>query len=218
MTQTEWVFFDLDGTLVDSGPGIVAGIGKTLTHFNIPFDTAELNQFVGPPLWESFQHFAEVDFEQADVMVRHYWKYSEEKGLFQGTVYEGIPELLTQLQQAGKKLAVATSKKEKYANIVLEHFQLAPFFQIICGSSDQYSHSKKADVVAHALEQIPNPNPKNIVMVGDRLYDVIGAKEHNIDTIGVLYGYGDEPELREAGAKWIAPTPKDVKDIILPQH
>ena len=153
--------------------------------------------------------FYGFDREQAEEAVTYYREYYKEKGIFENKVYEEIPELLESLKAEGKVLLIATSKPEPFAKQIAEHFGMAKYFDVIAGSDFEGVRNTKGKVIAYALRQCGNQT-QSAVMVGDRFHDVEGAKENNIDSIGVLFGYGTKKELEQAGADYIAECPKDI--------
>lgn len=196
------ILFDLDGTLTDSGEGIINCASLALEHFGLSVPSREeMRVFVGPPLQETFLRFG-VPAEKTEEAIRVYRSRYIPIGKFENTPYPGIRELLEGLKAEGHKLYVATSKPEAMSVEILEHFDLAKYFDQICGATLDTSRSSKEAVIAYLLEQ--NGRSDNMVMVGDTKFDVIGAKKHGIPTIGVAWGYGDIPELVQAGAAAIA--------------
>ena len=202
------ILFDLDGTLTDSGEGIINCAILALEHFGLPVPSREeMRVFVGPPLHESFIKHG-VPAEKAEEAVAIYRSRYIPIGKFENTPYPGIRELLEALKKHGHKLFVATSKPEGMSVDILEHFDLAKYFDRICGASMDTSRSTKEAVIAYLLEQ--NGTADNMVMVGDTVYDVIGAAAHGIPAIGVSWGYGKTEDMEKAGAKSIACTPKEL--------
>ena len=198
------ILFDLDGTLTDSGEGIMKCAKMTLEHYGIPVpDINALRVFVGPPLQQSFINHG-IPAEESQEAVRIYRTRYLAVGKFENYPYPGIEELLQKLKAQGHKLYVATSKPETTSIEILEHFGLAPYFDIICGAGSDFTRNTKSAVIAYLLDQIGHP--ENIVMVGDTAFDVLGAKEHNIPTIGVSWGYGMVPDMEASGAVAIADT------------
>lgn len=196
------ILFDLDGTLTDSGEGIINCAALALEHFGLPIPSrTEMRVFVGPPLHETFQKFG-VPADKTDEAIRIYRSRYIPIGKFENTPYPGIRELLETLKAHGHKLYVATSKPETMSVEILEHFGLAKYFDQICGASMDTSRSSKDAVIAYLLEQ--NGRPDNMVMVGDTKFDVLGAKMHGIPTIGVSWGYGEVEDMKTAGAAAIA--------------
>lgn len=206
------ILFDLDGTLTDSGEGIINSVIPALEHYGIAIPSREeLRVFVGPPLHDTFLRFG-VPADQLENATKIYRSRYIPIGKFENAPYPGIPELLETLKAQGHKLFVATSKPEPMAVEILEHFDLARYFDRICGASMDTSRSSKEAVIAYLLEQ--NGSAENMVMVGDTKYDVIGAKAHGIPTIGVSWGYGEIEEMLEAGAAAIAHTTQELLELL----
>ena len=198
------ILFDLDGTLTDSGEGIINCVILGLEHFRLPVpDREALRVFVGPPLHDTFVKFG-VPEDQADEAVRVYRSRYNTVGKFENTPYPGIYELLQFLRNNGHTLLVATSKPESLAVEIMDKFELSKYFHRICGASLDRSRSTKEDVIAYLLAQ--NGGAEDMVMVGDTAFDVLGAAAHGIPTIGVSWGYGSVEEMVAAGAKAIAYT------------
>ena len=190
------IFFDLDGTLTDPMLGITRSVQHALKAYGvIEEDLTRLIPFIGPPLKDSFMKFYDFSEEQAKEAIYKYREYFATSGLFENRVYEGIPEMLGKLKASGKKLYVATSKPEKFARQILEHFQLDSYFDYIGGAS---------------MDEV-----RVMVMVGDREHDVFGAKEQGIDCVGVLFGYGSREELEAAGTWKIAADMDELTKIIM---
>ena len=193
------ILFDLDGTLTDSGEGIMHCAELTLQHYNLPIPTrAEMRSMVGPPLRDSFRRFGIAE-EELDNAVAFYRKHYLEFGQFENFPYPGIQELLEELQAAGHALYVATSKPEALAKNILIHFGLAQYFALICGAASDGLRNTKEAVIEYLLAQLPNRD--NLVMVGDTIYDVNGATFHGIPCIAVTWGYGLVEDLAAAGAQ-----------------
>ena len=210
------ILFDLDGTLTDSADGIINSIVHTLKHYGLPHDNrAALRRFVGPPLPESFQRYCGFSPEKAKEAVAGFREYFSEIGIFENTVYEGVSEMLSTLRKAGFTLAIATSKPEVFAERILSRFDLAKYFTAVAGATMDEKRTNKAQVILYALEKLGGREHSHVLMVGDREHDILGAKAVGIDSLGVLYGYGDRAELTAAGALLIAETPMDVCRIIL---
>lgn len=207
----DYIFFDLDGTLTDPALGITNSFIYALKYFGMEIPSYEtLCTFIGPPLPDTFKNLLGFSEEKVAEGVKKYREYFSEKGLFENSVYPGIPELLAKLKEAGKKLVVATSKPEEFSVKIIEHFGLAQYFENICGSLMDESRSKKDQVIEYAIERNGIKDRSTILMVGDRKHDMIGAKKCGLSACGVLYGYGDFEELKNNGADMIA---KDVKDL-----
>lgn len=206
------IFFDLDGTLTDSGEGIINSVCLALRHYNIPIPSREeLRVFVGPPLHETFQKFG-VPAEECDHAVEIFRSRYTTVGIYENAPYPGIRELLETLTTHGHRLFVATSKPENMAVQVLEHFQLSQYFEMICGATLDRSRIEKNHVIAYLLEKAGTVG--NTVMVGDTAFDVLGAASHGIPTIGVSWGYGTVADMQSAGAAAIAHTPKKLLKLL----
>ncbi len=206
------ILFDLDGTLTDSGEGIMNCAILALEHFGLPIPSREeLRVIVGPPLDQSFIRFG-VPADRTDEAIRVYRSRYTTIGKFENYPYPGIRETLQGLKDAGHRLFVATSKPENMSLEILHKFDLARYFDRICGATLDGSRSHKADVIAYLLSQVESL--EEVVMVGDTKFDVLGAKEHGIPTIGVAWGYGTREEMLEAGAVAIAETPQDLLHMV----
>lgn len=202
------ILFDLDGTLTDSGEGIINCAILALEHFGLPIPSREaLRVFVGPPLHETFLKHG-VPADQTDEAIRIYRSRYIPIGKFENTPYPGIRELLEQLKASGHKLFVATSKPEAMSIEILEHFDLAKYFDQICGATMDTSRSSKEAVIEYLLQY--NGRTDNMVMVGDTKFDILGAKAHGIPAIGVSWGYGEVADILQAGAIAIADTPEQL--------
>ena len=207
------VFFDLDGTLTDSGEGIINCATLALNHFGLPVPSRqEMRVFVGPPLDQTFIRFG-VPSDKTDEAIRVFRSRYTTVGKFENFPYPGVREMLEALKAEGCRVFVATSKPESLANEVLNHFDLAKYFEKICGATMDGSRSHKADVIRYLLAQVSGV--ENIVMVGDTAYDVIGAAEHQIPCIGVSWGYGLVEDMMNAGAIKIAHSTEELAQMIL---
>lgn len=206
------VLFDLDGTLTDSGEGIINCVIPALKHFGLPVPSREaLRVFVGPPLQDSFiQHG--VPANKAEEAVAVYRSRYVPIGMFENTPYPGIRELLEALTASGHKLYIATSKPEGMSREILDHFDLSKYFTMICGASMDFSRNTKEAVIAYLLEQ--SGESENMVMVGDTKFDILGAKHHGIPAIGVSWGYGKVEDMVAAGAETIADTPRQLLELL----
>ena len=206
------VLFDLDGTLTDSGAGIINCAIYAMERLGVPVPPREeMDVFVGPPLWDTFRRFGVPDSrvdEAVDIFRSRYVPI----GKFENTPYPGIREVLEALRSQGRKLYVATSKPEVTAREILAHFDLAGFFTEICGATEDKTRSSKEDVIAYLLSL--DPCQGTCVMVGDTAFDVLGAAAHQIPTIGAAWGYGKVEDMVSAGAAAIAQSPEELLRII----
>ncbi len=207
------ILFDLDGTLTDSGEGIINCAWLALKHFGLPLpDKETMRVFVGPPLRDSFMRFG-VPEEDVETAIEIYRSRYIPIGMFENTPYPGIKSLLGALKAQGHKLFVATSKPEGMATAILEKFQLAPYFDLICGASLDDTRDSKDKVIAYLLEKTGGKD--DYIMVGDTAFDVEGAAVNGIPTIGVAWGYGKVEDMKTAGAKAIAHSPAELLDLLL---
>ncbi len=215
MQKKRNILFDLDGTLTDPMLGITKSVRYALHAFGIEVDSLEsLTPFIGPPLKKCFQTFYDMSEEDAERALQTYREYFSETGIFENHVYEGIPAMLKTLKQKGFKLFLATSKPEIYARRILEHFDLLPYFNFVGGSLLSGERVEKADVIEYVLKE-NQIERETAVMVGDRCFDVTAGKAAGLTTVGVLYGYGDEKELSEAGADCLVTSVFELTECLL---
>ncbi len=209
------LLFDLDGTLTDSGPGIMHAAQAALDLFGITgLPERELRRFVGPPLVESFA----VYLPQADVQtaIDRFRAYYRETGWLENEPYPGVRDCLQALRAAGKRMYVATSKLESMARQVLTHFELMQYFDGVCGGqTGDPEAGKKVNVVRRALREAGCADGSRAILTGDREYDIYGGHAAGVKTAGVLYGYGSREELETAGADYLAQTPEALLALLL---
>ena len=202
----KYILFDLDGTLTDSAPGIIRCVQHALEKCGKgTYPDHELLSFIGPPLTESFQKICGMTAEEANTALEYYRERFARVGMYENSVYDGVPELLQNLRQAGKTLAVATSKPQLYAEKILEHFGLAAHFSTIAGPGFNGELPTKADVISEVLQRLQ----------GDREHDAIGAQQNKIAIIGAGYGYSSPGELSAAGVRQIVSAPQAFADFLL---
>ena len=206
----KYLLFDLDGTLTESGPGIINSARFALEHYGIDAGgDEELRRFIGPPLKDSFMRFYGFDEEKASEAIVWFRKYYNSKGWCENRPYPGVPEMLKELKDNGFTLIVATSKIEAQAVRICGHFGLDCFLDGIVGSDDG-ARSKKSDVIRYVLEKFGVEDLSEAIMIGDREHDIFGAKDVGLKSMGVLYGYGDRDELERAGADIISERVDDI--------
>ena len=206
------VLFDLDGTLTDPGEGITNSVAYALKKFKISVhDKTQLYSFIGPPLIDSFMKYYGMNRQDSQQAVDYYREYFRDKGIFENKIYDNIQQLLSNIQNSGRKIALATSKPEEFAKRILEHFKLTEYFDFVGGATMNETRSKKADVIKYVIDCMKINDLTKVIMVGDRHHDIDGANQNGLDSIGVLYGYGNRAELESAGATYIA---EKVNDII----
>lgn len=210
------ILFDLDGTLIDPKIGITQSVQYALKAFDIDEpDVNSLCKFIGPPLKDSFVHFYGFDEKRALQAVEKYRERYSDIGIFEAELYPGIDKLLLQLCTASKRLLVATSKPTVYARRILEHFKIIDYFEFVSGSELDNTRTKKSEVIQYGLKQSRINDTGNALMIGDREYDIIGAKEVGIPSVGVLYGYGSYVELKNAGANFIIQDVAGLEKVLL---
>ena len=208
------VLFDLDGTLIDSSPGIRRCVDESLAHHGFPAITDEqFSSFIGPPLTTGFG-FVVPDETLIESLITVYREHYGAGGMYEYTVYDGVPELLVRLNDAGFRLAVATSKRTGFARPVVDHAGLAAQFEIVVGSERDGAGAEKPVVIGSVFEQLAITDPSSVVMIGDREHDGHGAAAIGTDFIGVSWGFGSTEELAAAGALSIAGHPDEIDNLI----
>ena len=215
----QYLLFDLDGTLTDPKVGITTCVQYSLKSFGIEEpDLDKLEPFIGPPLTDSFMKFYDMSPEQAEAAVEKYRERFRDIGIFENQIYEGVPEMLKTLKLKGMHLAVASSKPTVFVERILEHFKIAKYFKVVVGSELDGRRVNKDEVVGEALRQLFEGRPverENVYMIGDRCFDVEGAKAQGIESVGVTYGYGSMEELKEAKADYIVRSVEELKRFLL---
>lgn len=211
------ILFDLDGTLTDPKEGITTSVQYALKSFGIEEPNLDrLTPFIGPPLKESFMEYYGFSEKQAEEAVEKYREWFSPKGIFQNRIYDGIPEMLQKLSDAGKILAVASSKPGVFVEKILRHFDIYDVFDVITGSELDGRRTSKEEVVEEALRQLSfKTDREHTVMAGDRKYDISGGKAHGLCTVGCTYGYAEAGELAEAGADFIVNTVEELEKLLL---
>ncbi len=211
-----YCFFDLDGTITDPKIGITSSVAYALEKYGISVeDKDQLTTFIGPPLHESFcQYFGFSNMAAYDA-VDKYREYYKAQGIFENDLYDGMADLLRDLQKAGTKVVMATSKPEIFARQIAEHFHIDSNFSCITGSELDGTRVAKDEVIACAMQRMEMKDASGAVMIGDRMHDIIGAKKNGMESIGVLYGYGSRQELEEAGAGCIACSVAELRALLL---
>ena len=208
--------FDLDGTLTDPAEGIINAVQYALARYGIHGTPREsLLYFIGPPLAESFAAFLGCDAAEAQHAVEIYREYFADKGLFENTLLPGAAEMVQAVRNTGYETAVASSKPEVFVRRITDHFGITDLFDCITGSRLDGSLVKKNDVIAETLRRMQAAPEDDIVMVGDREHDVIGAHKCGYTAVGVLCGYGSRAELETAGAEYIADDCKAAAKVLI---
>ena len=209
------IFFDMDGTLVDSKPGIINSVVSALRDFGIQAAPEKLTKVVGPPLRYSFMTFFGFTEENVDQVIKVYRSYYSATGVFENSLYPGVVAMLEELDRAGKEIILATSKEEDYARQILNNYHMTQLFSFVGGADLASGRLSKAEVLRHICTAHKVTDMEPCVMVGDREHDVHGAHELGMQCAAVLYGYGSEQELRQAGAEYVLPSVSELKRWLL---
>ena len=221
--MNDYILFDLDGTLTDPKVGITTCVQYALASFGIEEpDLEKLTPFIGPPLKESFMEFYGFDEQKAEAAIAKYRERFQDTGIFENQIYDGIPELIRKLKGNRKKLAVASSKPTVFVERILEHFDIRRYFDVVVGSELDGARTDKSEVLKEALRQLYGENPEDIekkkqntLMVGDRKFDVKGAKEMGVVSVAVTYGYGPMDELKIAKPDYIVRSVEELGKLLL---
>lgn len=216
----QYIIFDLDGTLIKSEEGLFDSITYALEKSGVdPGDRKDMKRMIGPVLWESFQKFYNMSAEEADRANAYFTEFYDREGIYNASVYEGVVQMLESLRNAGRILLVVTAKPRDMAERVLNHTGIDQYFQAVIGPARGNKKTDKGSLLKEALSFLAKTGTdrfqkEHTVMVGDRMFDIQGAAETGLRSIGVLYGYGDRQELIHAGATYLADTPTDVVKLI----
>ncbi|MCR5093882.1 MAG: HAD hydrolase-like protein [Lachnospiraceae bacterium] len=208
-----FIFWDLDGTIIKSEGGVLSSVRYALDRMGVTIPESEIRKFIGPSLFDSFTNRAHMSPEDADRAIEYYRELYEDTGLFDAAVYDGVPEVMEQLREAGLSHVVVTSKPQHTAERVLEHFGIRQYLGAIVGPTPDDHSSDKEKLIRAALKRF-QAEPSEAVMIGDRCFDIDGAAAAGIRSIGVLYGYGSREELEASGADRIAGLPADIPEVL----
>ncbi|CDM67873.1 HAD family phosphatase [Clostridium bornimense] len=209
------IFFDLDGTITDPMIGITNSVKYALKSFGIEIsNNKDLYKFIGPPLQESFKEYYNFNVTETDLAIKKYREYFSDKGIFENSLYTNMDLLLKSLKDNNKTVILATSKPTIYAEKILKYFNIYKYFDFVSGSTLDGNISKKIDIIKYALSSNNITSLSDTIMIGDRKYDIVAAKELGIDSIGVLYGYGDYEELTNAEATYIAKNIMELSKLL----
>ncbi len=209
--KKQYILLDLDGVISDPKEGITKSIDYALRSFGIVTESLDsLKRFIGPPLFDSFVQYYGFSSRQAEEAMRQYRVYFKEKGIYENYMYDGMGELLKNLYQAGKKLILATSKPTEFSSQIIERYGVLDYFEDICGSTMDNSRTSKGDVIRYAMGRNRITDPNEAIMVGDRKYDILGARENKMDCIAVLYGYGSREEVDACSPAYLV---RDVNEL-----
>ena len=207
------VLFDLDGTLSESGTGIINSYEYTLKTYGIEYNRDDLKKLIGPPIKDNMLLYLKEGHD-VDEYIKTYREYYSRQGIFENNMYPGIKELLEKLSDNGYCLYIASSKPTHYVEKVLKHFGIFEFFTSLSGDTLEGGHGDKEELINCVLNENSIEDRSGVIMVGDRSFDIEGAIKCNVDSIGVLFGYGTKEELEEAGATFIAENSQDIWEII----
>lgn len=203
----KFYLFDLDGTLTDPKVGITKSVQYALKSFGVETDDLdELEKFIGPPLLESFIEYCGFSEKDAFAAIEKYRERFSTVGIYENLLYGGVDDMLKSLTDDGKAVLLATSKPAVFAETILKHFGIREYFSFVAGSELDGRRTKKSEVIMYALDSMNITDLQACVMIGDRMHDIVGAREAGIESVGVLYGYGGREELESAGAGSIVAT------------
>jgi phosphoglycolate phosphatase len=211
MKEYNYYLFDFDGTLCDTTEGIFNSVIYSLHCFGIEEDDREkLCFFVGPPLFESYKTLYGVSDDEAKYLIEKYRERYRVKAAEESALYDGITEMLQKLKAKGKKIAIASSKPEIFVKEISDYHNISQYYDFISAEQLNKNHSSKEELINTCLDFFGNPTKESVLMVGDRFYDIDGAKAVGVDSAGAIYGFGTEEELRNAGATYILSSPDDI--------
>lgn len=210
-----FIIFDFDGTVADTRRGIFDSIIYALTSYGyeVP-DERVLNSFLGPPLYESFQKTTSCSDETAKALTAKYRELYTDNAMYRLELFPGVKDMLKELKSKGVKLAIASSKPEKFFAKLLRHLEIDGYFHVVCGASLGDIHNTKSEIIAKAMKEMGAEKDKTL-MVGDRVFDIDGAKENGIKSAGVVFGFDYTEELENAGADFIVKTTKELLKEVL---
>lgn len=215
--KSRTILFDLDGTLTDPARGITACIRYALDEMGEVPTSTPLEQFIGPPLDETFRELLTRPSEHdVSLAIEHYRRRFTDTGLYENAVYPGVTETLTELRDAGYDFRVATSKPHVFADRIIDHFELRHFFPQVYGSELSGVRTNKADLIRHVLVE-EGLEQGDAWMIGDRKHDILGARANGLPSVGVTWGFGSRVELESAGADHVADTVSELPSIFGPR-
>ncbi|MEK8128194.1 HAD family hydrolase [Paenibacillus filicis] len=215
MNNYSVILFDLDGTLTDSKLGITRCVQYALDKLGRPErDLDKLEPFIGPPLQETFSSIYGFSEEEVSQAIGYYRERFKSVGMFENEVYPQIRELLAELKEQNKRLIVATSKPTPFAEQILRYFELDPYFELIAGSNLDGTRASKTEVIAYVLGQLSGVDKQDVVMVGDRKHDIIGANNTGIHSIAVMYGYGSLEELQPVEPTYMVHSTAELREVL----
>jgi len=214
--MAKYILLDLDGTIINSALGITKSAQYALKKYGIEVENLDsLRCFIGPPLPKSFMEYYGFDEATAQKAVEAYREYYVPTGIYENTLYPDIVEAIRKIKNAGKTVVLATSKPTVFAKQILEYHKIADLFSFISGSKLDGGRSEKNEIIQYVLDEMQITDKHEVIMVGDRKHDIIGANKVGVSSVGVLYGFGDREEFEKAGAKWIVEEAKHLPEILL---
>ena len=216
MARYDYVIFDFDGTVVDTGEGIVKSLQYSFEQMGreIP-DMSDLKKFIGPPIHYSYTHFYGVSEDEVGEYIKKYRERYKIKGIYESVLYDGMKELLSELRSRGVKLGIASSKPEHLIYSVADYLKITDMFDAIVGVKiDDSNHSTKTGLVLDAMKKQGAKDKSRVLMVGDRCFDIDGASGAGVKSCGALWGYGNEEEFKAHNADFIISLPSDVINLI----
>lgn len=211
------IFFDFDGTIMDTSPGIYDSFDRVIAHYKLDYPRSEYDRMIGPPLRESFGNILNLPESEIRNAIKVYRDYYSTEGMYNARLYDGVVELIENLRKSGKKIYTATSKPELFTRRILEKYELDHLFDFIGGSDlEERGRVEKKDVVEYVVNTRKlSDNKEKCILIGDRKYDVVGAHEAGIKCAGILWGFGSREEFESCGADFILETPSDVETFLL---
>lgn len=215
MAKYDYVIFDFDGTVVDTGEGIIKSLQYSFKEMDreVP-DMSDLKKFIGPPIYYSYTHFYGVSEDEVETYIKKYRERYKVKGIYECQLYDGMKELLDKLRARGVKVGIASSKPQHLIYSVADYLEITDKFDAIVGVKiDDSNHSTKTGLVLEAMKLLGATDKEKVLMVGDRLFDIDGAKGAGVDSCGVLWGYGSEEEFRQHGATHIVSKAEEILEL-----
>ena len=217
MKKYDYVIFDFDGTVTDTGEGILKSLQYSFEQMGheVP-DLSDLKKFIGPPIHYSYVTFYGIDESEVEQYIKKYRERYRKIGIYECFVYDGMVETLKALRKNGVKIGIASSKPISLVYDVMEYLKLTEYFDAVVGTQfDDSNHPGKTDLVLQSMEKLGDADKKRTLMVGDRYFDIDGAAGAGVDSVGVTYGYGSREEFIEHGATYIVDSPQEILNIVL---
>ncbi len=215
MAKYDYVIFDFDGTVVDTGEGIIKSLQYSFKEMGreVP-DMSDLKKFIGPPIYYSYTHFYGVSEDEVGTYIKKYRERYKVKGIYECQLYDGMKELIDDLRAQGVKVGVASSKPQHLIYRVADYLEITDKFDAIVGVKiDDSNHSSKTVLVLEAMKLLGATDKEKVLMVGDRCFDIDGAAGAGVDSCGVLWGYGSEEEFRQHGATHIVAKAEEISEL-----